>query len=45
MLYKDSLIMDLTRLNTYFYDLPEELIAQTPSDKRDMSRMLVHGSD
>ena len=41
MLYKDSLIMDLTRLNTYFYDLPEELIAQTPSDKRDMSRMLV----
>lgn len=33
--------MDLTRLNTYFYDLPEELIAQTPSDKRDMSRMLV----
>ena len=41
MLYKDSLIMDLTRLNTYFYHLPEELIAQTPSDKRDMSRMLV----
>ena len=33
--------MDLTRLNTYFYHLPEELIAQTPADKRDMSRMLV----
>ncbi len=33
--------MDLTRLNTYFYSLPEELIAQTPADKRDMSRMLV----
>lgn len=33
--------MDLTRLNTYFYSLPQELIAQTPADKRDMSRMLV----
>jgi len=25
----------------YFYDLPEELIAQTPIDKRDESRLLV----
>lgn len=33
--------MDLTRLDTYFYSLPEELIAQTPADKRDMSRLLV----
>ena len=33
--------MDLKRLDTYFYNLPEELIAQTPADKRDMSRLLV----
>ena len=25
----------------YYYDLPEELIAQTPIDKRDESRLLV----
>ncbi len=33
--------MDVTKLDTYFYNLPEELIAQTPAEKRDMSRMLV----
>ncbi len=27
--------------NSYDYDLPKELIAQTPSDKRDHSRLLV----
>ncbi len=27
--------------NSYDYDLPSELIAQTPSDKRDQSRLLV----
>jgi len=28
-------------LNEYNYDLPEELIAQTPAEKRDWSRLLV----
>ena len=28
--------------STYFYDLPEELIAQTPIEPRDMSRLLVY---
>ena len=26
----------------YFYDLPEELIAQTPAEPRDSSRLLVY---
>lgn len=38
---------DYTNLNTYDYELPEELIAQTPIEPRDSSRMLVYnrGSD
>ena len=32
--------MDLLKRSTYFYDLPQELIAQTPSEKRDRSRLL-----
>ncbi len=32
--------MDLLKRSTYFYNLPEELIAQTPSEKRDHSRLL-----
>ncbi len=32
--------MDLLKRSTYFYDLPERLIAQTPSEKRDHSRLL-----
>lgn len=34
-------------LNTkdYYYDLPKELIAQTPAEPRDSSRLLVLGSD
>jgi regulator of sigma E protease len=32
---------DLTLLSSYRYDLPEELIAQTPIEKRDSSKLLV----
>ena len=32
--------MDLLKRSTYFYDLPQELIAQTPSAVRDRSRLL-----
>lgn len=32
----------LTQKSSYFYDLPEELIAQYPKDKRDSSRLLVY---
>lgn len=32
--------MDLLKRSTYFYDLPQELIAQTPSAVRDQSRLL-----
>ena len=33
---------DLLKTKSYFYDLPEELIAQTPIEQRDMSRLLVY---
>lgn len=32
---------DIFKKETYFYNLPEELIAQTPLEPRDSSRMLV----
>ena len=32
--------MDLLKRSSYFYDLPQELIAQTPSKVRDQSRLL-----
>ena len=32
---------EILRKSNYYYDLPEELIAQTPAEKRDMSRLLV----
>ncbi|MBQ0017141.1 MAG: tRNA preQ1(34) S-adenosylmethionine ribosyltransferase-isomerase QueA [Clostridiales bacterium] len=34
--------MDIYSTKTYHYDLPEELIAQTPIEPRDHSRMLVY---
>ncbi len=34
--------INYTNLNTYDYNLPEELIAQTPLEPRDSSRMLVY---
>ncbi len=36
---------DLLKKESYFYELPEELIAQHPEEKRDMSRLLVCGRD
>lgn len=33
---------DIFKKETYFYNLPEELIAQTPIEPRDSSRMLVY---
>lgn len=32
---------NILRKSLYYYDLPDELIAQTPAEKRDMSRLLV----
>lgn len=34
--------MELTKRSTYHYDLPEELIAQTPMEPRDNARLLVY---
>ena len=34
--------MDIFNKNTYFYNLPEELIAQTPAEPRDSARLLVY---
>lgn len=33
---------DIYKKETYYYDLPQELIAQTPVEPRDSSRMLVY---
>ena len=33
---------DILKTSTYYYDLPEELIAQTPIEPRDHSRLLVY---
>ena len=33
--------IDLNSTKAYWYDLPEELIAQTPLEKRDTSRLCV----
>ena len=36
---------DLLNTKSYFYDLPEELIAQYPAEPRDSSRLLVFHKD
>lgn len=36
---------DLLLKNSYYYDLPEELIAQTPIEPRDHSRLLVFNKE
>ena len=36
---------DYTKRSTYFYELPEELIAQKPLEKRDDSRLLVYNRE
>ena len=33
---------DIYDINTYDYHLPEELIAQTPVEPRDSSRLMVY---
>ena len=38
-------MIDYLKLSTYDYFLPEELIAQTPLEKRDESRLLVFNKD
>ncbi len=35
-------MIEYTNLNTYDYNLPEELIAQTPIEPRDNSRLLIY---
>lgn len=37
--------MDIYNKSTYYYNLPEELIAQKPVEPRDMSRLLVFHKD
>lgn len=34
--------LDIKSTKTYYYDLPQELIAQTPAEPRDSSRLLVY---
>ena len=38
-------MIDFTKRSTYFYNLPEELIAQTPLERRDFSRLLCFDID
>jgi len=37
--------IDLFNTKSYFYNLPEEFIAQTPAEPRDSSRLLVYHKD
>ena len=35
----------MLKTSDFYYDLPEELIAQTPLEPRDSSRLLVYKKD
>ena len=37
--------VDLLNTKSYYYDLPEDYIAQTPAEPRDSSRLLVYHKD
>ena len=37
--------METLKKSDFWYDLPEELIAQTPAEPRDSSRLLVYHRD
>ena len=37
--------MEVLKTSDFYYDLPEELIAQTPASPRDSARMLVYGRE
>ncbi len=37
--------MEILKKSDFYYDLPEELIAQTPAEPRDSSRLLVYHRD
>ena len=37
--------IDYEKRSTYFYNLPEEMIAQNPIEPRDSSRLLVFNKD
>ena len=39
--YEPRGVQTIPRLSDFKYNLPDKLIAQTPLDKRDQSRMLV----
>ena len=40
-----AMAMNVLKKSDFWYDLPEELIAQTPAEPRDSSRLLVYHRD
>ena len=41
----ETVMTEFTKKQTYNYYLPEELIAQTPAEPRDSSRLLVYNKN